>query len=55
MRRRWLVASLALLVMASPSTLQIRQAGISAQQRDEGEFDLRITAPEGTGLARSMM
>lgn len=51
MRRRWLVASLALLVMASSVPLYqlVRQEYLPSNV-DEGEFDVRITAPEGTGL-----
>jgi HAE1 family hydrophobic/amphiphilic exporter-1 len=51
MRRRWLVASLALLVMASSVPLYklVRQEYLPSNV-DEGEFDVRISAPEGTGL-----
>jgi HAE1 family hydrophobic/amphiphilic exporter-1 len=50
MRRRWLVAGLALLVMASavPLYQAVRQEYLPSNV-DEGEFDVRITTPEGTG------
>ena len=52
MRRRWFVAGLALLVMASSVPLYkfVRQEYLPSNV-DEGEFDLRATAVEGTGLA----
>jgi hydrophobic/amphiphilic exporter-1 (mainly G- bacteria), HAE1 family len=51
MRRRWVVAVLALLVMASSVPLyQLVQQEYLPSNVDEGEFDLRVTAPEGTGL-----
>jgi HAE1 family hydrophobic/amphiphilic exporter-1 len=51
MRRRWVVAGLALLVMASAVPLYkfVRQEYLPSNV-DEGEFDVRVTAPEGTGL-----
>jgi HAE1 family hydrophobic/amphiphilic exporter-1 len=51
MRVRWLVAGLALLVMASSVPLYklVRQEYLPSNV-DEGEFDVRISAPEGTGL-----
>lgn len=51
MRQRWLVAGLAALVMASSVPLYqfVRQEYLPSNV-DEGEFDVRITAPEGTGL-----
>lgn len=51
MGRRWLVAGLALLVMASSVPLYklVRQEYLPSNV-DEGEFDVRITAPEGTGI-----
>jgi hydrophobic/amphiphilic exporter-1 (mainly G- bacteria), HAE1 family len=50
MRRRWAVAGLALLVMASsvPLYRMVRQEYLPSNV-DEGEFDIRVTAPEGTG------
>jgi HAE1 family hydrophobic/amphiphilic exporter-1 len=50
LRRRWLVASVALLVMASsvPLYRMVRQEYLPSNV-DEGEFDVRVTAPEGTG------
>ena len=50
-RRRWLVAGLALLVMASSVPLYqlVRQEYLPSGV-DEGEFDVRITTAEGTGL-----
>jgi len=51
MRRRWLVAGLAALVMASSVPLYqfVRQEYLPSNV-DEGEFDVRLTAVEGTGL-----
>jgi len=51
MRRRWVVASLALLVMASSVPLYqlVRQEYLPSNV-DEGEFDVRIVTAEGTGL-----
>ncbi|MCL4785967.1 MAG: efflux RND transporter permease subunit [Verrucomicrobia bacterium] len=51
MRRRWLVAALALTVMASSVPLYqfVRQEYLPSNV-DEGEFDVRVSAPEGTGL-----
>jgi HAE1 family hydrophobic/amphiphilic exporter-1 len=48
---RWLVASLALLVVAMSVPLYqlVRQEYLPSNV-DEGEFDVRITAAEGTGL-----
>lgn len=48
---RWLVAGLALLVMASSIPLYkfVRQEYLPSNV-DEGEFDVRVTAAEGTGL-----
>ena len=53
MRHRWLVAGLALLVMASSVPLYqlVRQEYLPSNV-DEGEFDVRVTAAEGTGWAR---
>ena len=53
-RTRWLVAGLALLIMASSVPLYklVRQEYLPSNV-DEGEFDVRVTAPEGTGLAPS--
>jgi hydrophobic/amphiphilic exporter-1 (mainly G- bacteria), HAE1 family len=52
LRHRWLVAMLALLTMASsyPLYQHVRQEYIPSNV-DEGEFDVSITAPEGTSLA----
>ena len=52
MRRRWLVAALALLVVASsvPLYRMVRQEYLPTNV-DEGEFDVRVTAPEGTSVA----
>jgi HAE1 family hydrophobic/amphiphilic exporter-1 len=51
MRRRFIVAALAALVMASSVPLYqlVRQEYLPSNV-DEGEFDVRVTAPEGTGL-----
>lgn len=51
LRQRWAVAALALLVMASSVPLYqfVRQEYLPSNV-DEGEFDVRITAAEGTGL-----
>ena len=51
MRRRWLVAGLALLVIASSMPLYklVKQEYVPANV-DEGEFDVYVTAPEGTAL-----
>ena len=50
--RRWLVAGLALLVIAAALPLYrvIRQEYLPSNV-DEGEFDVRVTAPEGASLA----
>jgi HAE1 family hydrophobic/amphiphilic exporter-1 len=51
MRRRWVVAVLAVLVMASSVPLyRLVQQEYLPSNVDEGEFDVRVTAPEGTGL-----
>ena len=52
MRRRWLVAGLALLVIASSIPLYgvVRQEYVPGNT-DEGEFDVNINAPEGASLA----
>jgi len=52
LRRRWLVAGLALLIMASAVPLYkfVRQEYLPSNV-DEGEFDLRVSTVEGTGLA----
>lgn len=52
LRHRWLVASAALLIMSSAVPLYqlVRQEYLPSNV-DEGEFDVRLTAPEGTGLA----
>ena len=52
MRHRWLVAGLALLVdrLLGPALQLVRQEYLPSNV-DEGEFDVRVTAPEGTGLA----
>jgi HAE1 family hydrophobic/amphiphilic exporter-1 len=49
--RRWWVAALALLVVASSVPLYkfVRQEYLPSNV-DEGEFDARVTAPEGTGI-----
>ena len=49
---RWLVAGLALLVVATSAPLyhKARQEYLPTNV-DEGEFDVRVTAPEGTSLA----
>jgi HAE1 family hydrophobic/amphiphilic exporter-1 len=51
MRRRWLVAGLALLVIATSVPLYklVKQEYVPANV-DEGEFDIYVTAPEGTAL-----
>ncbi len=51
LERRWLVASVALLVIASSVPLYsfVRQEYLPSNV-DEGEFDVRINAPEGTGM-----
>src|SRR6478736_1227735 len=51
MRHRWFVAGLAALVMLSSVPLYkfVRQEYLPSNV-DEGEFDVRITAAEGTGL-----
>ena len=51
LRQRWLVAGLALVVMASSFPLYklVRQEYLPSNV-DEGEFDVRVSAPEGTGL-----
>lgn len=51
MRHRWFVAGLAALVMLSSIPLYklVRQEYLPSNV-DEGEFDVRITAVEGTGL-----
>jgi HAE1 family hydrophobic/amphiphilic exporter-1 len=51
MGRRWFVAGLALLVVASSVPLyhMVRQEYVPGNA-DEGEFELSLTAPEGTGL-----
>jgi HAE1 family hydrophobic/amphiphilic exporter-1 len=52
LRHRWLVAAGALLVMAASAPLykMVRQEYLPTNV-DEGEFDVNVTAPEGTGLA----
>ena len=52
MSRRLVVAGLAMLVMASsvPLYKMVRQEYLPSNV-DEGEFDVRVTAPEGTSLA----
>ena len=51
MRRRWLVAGLALLVMASSIPLyRLVQQEYVPSNTDEGEFDIYVTAPEGAAL-----
>jgi HAE1 family hydrophobic/amphiphilic exporter-1 len=49
--RRWLVAGLALLVIAASVPLYrgVRQEYLPSNV-DEGEFDVNVTAPEGTSL-----
>ncbi len=51
MRRRWLVAGLALLVVASSLPLYrlVKQEYVPSNT-DEGEFDVYVTAPEGAAL-----
>ncbi len=51
MAHRWVVAGLAMLVMASSVPLYklVRQEYLPSNV-DEGEFDVRVTAPEGTSL-----
>jgi HAE1 family hydrophobic/amphiphilic exporter-1 len=51
MQRRWWVAGLAALVMAASVPLYhaVRQEYLPGNV-DEGEFDVRVSAPEGTGL-----
>jgi hydrophobic/amphiphilic exporter-1 (mainly G- bacteria), HAE1 family len=51
MGHRWLVAGVALLVVASSVPLyhMVRQEYVPGNA-DEGEFELSLTAPEGTGL-----
>ena len=51
MRQRWIIAGLALLVMASsvPLYKMVRQEYLPSNV-DEGEFDVRIVTAEGTGL-----
>ena len=51
MRRRWLVAGLAMLVMASSIPLYglVKQEYVPSNT-DEGEFDIYVTAPEGAAL-----
>lgn len=51
LRRRWLVGGLALVVIASSIPLYkvVRQEYLPSNV-DEGEFDVRITAPEGASL-----
>jgi len=51
-RRRWLVAALALLIIASSAPLYraVRQEYLPSNV-DEGEFDVSVIAPEGTSLA----
>ena len=51
MRRRWLVAGLATLVVASSLPLYklVRQEYVPSNV-DEGEFDVYVTAPEGSSL-----
>jgi HAE1 family hydrophobic/amphiphilic exporter-1 len=51
MRQRWLVAGLAILVMASSVPLyQLVQQEYLPSNVDEGNFDVRFTTVEGTGL-----
>jgi len=51
MRHRWIVASLALLIVATSIPLYslVRQEYVPTNT-DEGEFDLNIVAPEGASL-----
>ncbi|MHC1763697.1 MAG: efflux RND transporter permease subunit [Verrucomicrobiia bacterium] len=51
MGRRWRVTVLALLVMSTAIPLYsfVRQEYLPSNV-DEGEFDVRVTAPEGTGI-----
>jgi HAE1 family hydrophobic/amphiphilic exporter-1 len=51
MRRRWLVAGLAVLIvgLSLPLYKLVRQEYIPSNV-DEGEFDVYVTAPEGTSL-----
>jgi hydrophobic/amphiphilic exporter-1 (mainly G- bacteria), HAE1 family len=51
MRHRWLVAGVALLIMATsvPLYQMVRQEYVPSNT-DEGEFDVNITAPEGASL-----
>ena len=51
MRHRWLVAVVALLVMATsvPLYKAVRQEYVPSNT-DEGEFDVNVTAPEGASL-----
>jgi len=51
MQQRWLVAALAILVMASSVPLYqlVRQEYLPSNV-DEGQFDVRVTTAEGTGL-----
>jgi HAE1 family hydrophobic/amphiphilic exporter-1 len=51
MRQRWIIAGLALLVMASsiPLYKMVRQEYLPSNV-DEGAFDVRFTTVEGTGL-----
>jgi len=52
MRRRWVVAAVALLVMAASVPLyQTVQQEYLPSNIDEGEFDIRISTIEGTGMA----
>jgi hypothetical protein len=53
MRQRWIIAGFAVLVMASsvPLYQMVRQEYLPSNV-DEGEFDVRITTAEGTGLGR---
>jgi len=52
MRHRWVVAGVALLVMASsiPLYKMVRQEYVPSNT-DEGEFDVNVTAPEGASIA----
>ncbi|MCP5518992.1 MAG: efflux RND transporter permease subunit [Verrucomicrobiales bacterium] len=51
MRHRWVVAGAALMIVASSAPLyqMVRQEYLPSGV-DEGEFDVRLSAPEGTGL-----
>jgi hydrophobic/amphiphilic exporter-1 (mainly G- bacteria), HAE1 family len=51
MRRRWIVAGVALLIVASSLPLYkvVRQEYVPSNV-DEGEFDVYVAAPEGTSL-----